>query len=126
MGSRDHVSEPTPRDGPGTAEGITAPRRAIREIGGEERRDLGAGLPDLDRGAAAGGAEGGDLGEQIDFSGGEERRTVIGDPAYTTWLHLHVRLLEHGPGLVRSTDLDQISTSVRAKKFEHSTNLINN
>jgi len=56
LGSRDHVSEPTPRDGPGTAEGITAPRRAIREIGGEERRDLGAGLPDLDRGAAGGGA----------------------------------------------------------------------
>jgi len=89
LGSRDCVSEPIPRDGTGTA--IRADRRDPdsaasdpRGGGGKKRRDLGAGLPDLDRSSAAGGAEGGgagaEIGEQIDFSGGEARRTVIGDP----------------------------------------------
>jgi len=72
LGSRDCVSEPIPRDGTGTA--IRADRRDPDSAasdprgGGKKRRDLGAGLPDLDRGVRAGsaaGAEGGGAGAEI-------------------------------------------------------------
>lgn len=100
-GSRQRT-DPTPTHGAGTAiprADRTDPGSAASDPRGEgekRRRDLGAGLPVLDRGGRARRPERRAVqrlrrfgNKSRSLEGGEARRTVIGDPAYTTWLHLH-------------------------------------